>query len=231
MLDASGEVGSASDPSARAAWIAKTQKFVYDWKESVDGLWNSDDMPMRTERLSKELTAHLPSDSILVSDTGHSGIWTGTMIDFKSPDQSFIRCAGSLGWAFPAAIGAKAAAPDRPIITFAGDGAMWYHYMELDTAVRYGLNTVTVVNNNSSLNQERSLNVRNYGGDLPGSDELWKLTPTDFAPMAEQMGGFGITVTKPGDFEGALDQALNSGKPAVIDVKTHIQSIAPPAWD
>ena len=231
MLDASGEVGSASDPSARSAWIAKTQKFVYDWKESVDGLWNSDDMPMRTERLSKELTDHLPSDSILVSDTGHSGIWTGTMIDFKSPDQSFIRCAGSLGWAFPAAIGAKAAAPDRPIITFAGDGAMWYHYMELDTAVRYGLNTVTVVNNNSSLNQERGLNVRNYGGDLPGSDELWKLTPTDFAPMAEQMGGFGITVTKPGDFEGALDQALNSGKPAVIDVKTHIQSIAPPAWD
>jgi len=231
MLDASGEVGSASDPSARSAWIAKTQKFVYDWKESVDGLWNSDDMPMRTERLSKELTDHLPSDSILVSDTGHSGIWTGTMIDFKSPDQSFIRCAGSLGWAFPAAIGAKAAAPDRPIITFAGDGAMWYHYMELDTAVRYGLNTVTVVNNNSSLNQERGLNVRNYGGDLPGSDELWKLTPTDFAPMAEQMGGFGITVTKPEDFEGALDQALNSGKPAVIDVKTHIQSIAPPAWD
>ena len=231
MLDASGEVGSASDPSARSAWIAKTQKFVYDWKESVDGLWNSDDMPMRTERLSKELTDHLPSDSILVSDTGHSGIWTGTMIDFKSPDQSFIRCAGSLGWAFPAAIGAKAAAPDRPIITFAGDGAMWYHYMELDTAVRYGLNTVTVVNNNSSLNQERGLNVRNYGGDLPGSDELWKLTPTDFASMAEQMGGFGITVTKPGDFEGALDQALNSGKPAVIDVKTHIQSIAPPAWD
>ena len=231
MLNASGELGKARDDLARKAWVTKIQQLVTDWKSSVDHLWNSDDMPMRTERLSKELSNHLPSDSILISDTGHSGIWTGTMIDLKSPDQSFVRCAGSLGWAFPAAIGAKAAAPDRPVITFAGDGAMWYHYMELDTAVRYGLNTVTVINNNSSLNQERALNVRNYGGDLPGSDELWKLTPTDFAPMAEQMGGFGITVTKPTKFESALSEALESGKPAVIDVKTHIESIAPPAWN
>ncbi len=231
MLEASGEVGKASDEQARSAWITRTQQLVADWKASVDDLWNSDDDPMLTERLCKELSDHLPSDSILVADTGHSGIWTGTMIDFKSPDQSFIRCAGSLGWAFPAAIGAKAAAPDRPVITFAGDGALWYHFMELDTAMRYGLNTVTVVNNNHSLNQERGLNVRNYGGDLPGSDELWHLTDTDFAGLAENLGGFGVTVNKPSEFEGALDQAINSGKPAVVDVKTNIDSIAPPAWD
>ena len=231
MLDASSEVGSPGDEKQRATWVARTQQLVADWKASVDHLWNSNDMPMRTERLCKELSDHMPSDAILLSDTGHSGIWTGTMIDFTSPDQSFIRCAGSLGWAFPAAFGAKAAAPDRPVITFAGDGALWYHFMELDTGVRYGLNTVTVVNNNASLNQERGLNERNYGGPLPGSDELWKLTETDFAAMAEQMGGFGITVKKPRDFEGALDQALNAGKPAVIDVKTNIDSIAPAAWD
>jgi acetolactate synthase-1/2/3 large subunit len=231
MLDASGEVGTASDPAGRTLWINRIQELVGNWKAGVEDLWNSDDIPMRTERLSKELTDHMPSDTILVADTGHSGIWTGTMIDFTSPDQSFIRCAGSLGWAFPAAFGAKAAAPDRPVITFAGDGAMWYHFMEMDTGVRYGLNTVTVVNNNASLNQEQALNERNYGGALPGSDELWKLTEIDFAAMAEQMGGFGITVTAPGDFEGALDQALNAGKPAVIDVKTNIESIAPKAWD
>ena len=103
--------------------------------------------------------------------------------------------------------------------------------MEMDTGVRYGFNTVTVVNNNASLNQERALNERNYGGPHPGSDELRKLTNVDFAAMAEQMGGLGITVTKPTHFEGALDQALNAGKPAVIDVKTNIDSIAPKAWD
>ena len=129
MLDASSEVGSPGDEKQRATWVARTQQLVADWKASVDHLWNSNDMPMRTERLSKELSDHMPSDAILLSDTGHSGIWTGTMIDFTSPDQSFIRCAGSLGWAFPAAFGAKAAAPDRPVITFAGDGALWYHFM------------------------------------------------------------------------------------------------------
>jgi acetolactate synthase-1/2/3 large subunit len=231
MLDASGEVGVASDEAGRSSWISHVQQLVSDWKAAVEDLWNSDDSPMRTERLSKELTNHLPSDAILVADTGHSGIWTGTMIDLTSPDQSYIRCAGSLGWAFPAAFGAKAAAPDRPVITFAGDGALWYHFMEMDTGVRYGLNTVTVVNNNASLNQERGLNERNYGGPLPGSDELWKLTKADFAAMAEQMGGFGIRVDKPADFEGALDQALNAGKPAVIDVTTNIDSIAPAAWN
>ena len=59
---------------------------------------------------------------------------------------------------------------------------------------------------------------------------LWKLTNVDFAAMAEQMGGLGITVTEPTHFEGALDQALNADKPAVIDVKTNIDSIAPKAW-
>ncbi len=231
MLDASGEVGTPTDEQRRSSWISRVQQLVIDWKESVDHLWNSDDSPMRPERLCKELTDHMPDDAILVADTGHSGIWTGTMMDLTHPDQSYIRCAGSLGWAFPAAFGAKAAAPDRPVITFAGDGAMWYHFTELDTGIRYGLNTVTIVNNNASLNQERGLNERIYGGPLPGSDEMWKLTNADFAAMTESMGGFGITVEKPGELEGALDQALNAGKPAVIDVKTHIDGIAPKAWD
>lgn len=231
MLDASGEVGTATDEQQRSSWVSRVQQLVGEWKASVDHLWNSEDSPMRPERLCKEITDSLPSDAILVADTGHSGIWTGTMIDLTQPDQSYLRCAGSLGWAFPAAIGAKAAAPDRPVITFAGDGALWYHFLEMDTAVRYGINTVTVVNNNASLNQERNLNEVIYGGPLPGSDELWKLTSTNFAAMSESMGGFGITVDEPGDFQGALDQALNAGKPAVIDVRTHIEGIAPKAWD
>lgn len=231
MLDASGEVGSPGDEQQRSSWISRVQQLVGDWKDSVGHLWNSDDVPMRPERLCKELTDHMPSDAVLVADTGHSGIWTGTMVDLTHPDQSYIRCAGSLGWGFPAAFGAKAAAPDRPVICFTGDGGLWYHFTELDTGLRYGINTVTVVNNNASLNQERGLNERIYGGPLPGSDELWKLTNADFAAMAESMGGFGIRVEKPGEFEGALDQALNAGKPAVIDVKTHIDGIAPKAWD
>ena len=84
------------------------------------------------------------------------------MVDSKNPEQMFLRCAGSLGWAFPAAMGAKCAVPDRPVMCFTGDGGFWYHLSELETAARYGINTLTVVNNNHSLNQEKRGNERYY---------------------------------------------------------------------
>tara|TARA_R110002110_G_scaffold415612_1_gene651481 strand:- start:37682 stop:39352 length:1671 start_codon:yes stop_codon:yes gene_type:complete len=214
----------------RSTWLERTGALVAEWRAEVAPLMASDAVPFRTERLCAEYTAHLPSDAILVSDTGHSGIWTGTMIDLKHPGQSYIRCAGSLGWAFPAAMGAKCAAPDRPVICFAGDGAMWYHLTELETAVRCGINTVTVVNNNHALNQEKGINEATYGGQTLGSDDLWIFPESDFAKIAESMGGLGLTVEKPGDFEGALDQAISSGRPAIIDVKTDIDSITPDSW-
>jgi len=216
--------------ATRARWIEQVHEFVRAWRESVASFATSESTPMRPERLCKELTDLLPSDSILVSDTGHSGIWTGTMIDFKDAGQSYIRCAGSLGWGLPAAIGAKAAAPDRPVVCFTGDGGVWYHVTELETAARYGIPTITVVNNNASLNQEQALNENVYGGRTSGSDGLWMLTDADFAAMAETMGCVGISVNRPGELAGALDQALSAKKPVVIDVKTDIEGIAPKPW-
>jgi acetolactate synthase-1/2/3 large subunit len=220
----------APPSESRSKWVGRVQELVSNWRDSVKDVANSDAMPLRPERLCTELADVLPGNSILVSDTGHSGIWTGTMVDFKSPEQSYIRCAGSLGWAIPAAIGAKAAAPDRPVICFTGDGGSWYHWTELETALRNNLNTVTVINNNASLNQERGLNERIYGGALPGSDHMWKLRETDFAAMGNAMGLLGLTVTKPGQLDSAMDQALSANVPAVIDVKTDIEGIAPGAW-
>jgi acetolactate synthase-1/2/3 large subunit len=221
---------NTSPSAARTKWIKHVQGLVADWRKGAAEHYNSDVLPMRPERLCKELTDHMPEDTILVSDTGHSGIWTGTMIDFKQPGQSFIRCAGSLGWGLPAAIGAKCAAPDRPVVCFTGDGGVWYHMTEIETAVRYGINSVFVVNNNASLNQERHLNEDNYGARTSGSDELWMLPDIDFAAMAENMGALGIQVTRPGDMATALDKAISSNRPTVIDVKTHIDGIAPKAW-
>jgi len=216
--------------SNRKEWVEHVQQLVATWRDEVTPLANSDDLPIRPERLCKELTDLLPSDAILVSDTGHSGIWTGTMIDLTCDDQRYIRCAGSLGWGIPAAIGAKCAAPDRPVICFTGDGGVYYHLTELDTALRHGINTVTVVNNNASLNQEQELNESSYGRRCAASDRHWMLTDSDFAAIANAMGCFGIRVDKPSQLSGALDQALAAGRPAVIDVKTHIEGIAPKTW-
>lgn len=200
------------------------------WREEMGDLWSSDVEPVRPERLCKELTDHLPSNAILVSDTGHAGIWTGTMIDFSDPGQSFIRCSGSLGWGLPAALGAKCAAPDRPVLCFTGDGGIWYHIAELETAVRCDIPAVIVVNNNHSLNQEQGGVEKTYGGRTAGSDELWLFEDTDFAKVAESMGALGITVNKASEISGALDQAFSSGRPTVVDVKTHVEGISPPTW-
>ena len=214
----------------RTEWISRVQELVETWKKSVREVADSDITPMRPERLCRELADYLPSDAILVSDTGHAGIWTGTMLDLKHPDQMYIRCAGSLGWGLPAAMGAKCAQPSRPVLCFTGDGGIWYHMTELDTAQKNGINTVTVVNNNHSLNQEQGGVETVYGGRTPGSDELWLFPEADFAKMAESMDCFGITVNKPSELPDALDQAFAADRPALVDVKTHIEGIAPRAW-
>ena len=216
----------------RTEWVNRAQQLVQEWREEVAPLANSDAVPMRPERLCKEITDFLPDNGMLVSDTGHSGIWTGTMVDLNHPNQRFLRCAGSLGWAFPAALGAKCADPDRTVVCFTGDGGFWYHLSEVETAVRYGINTVTVVNNNHSLNQEKRGNERAYEsvGFTGNSDELWVFPDTNFAKLAEDMGGFGIRVEDPADLQDAMAQAAASGKPAIVDVVTDVEGIAPRAW-
>ena len=214
----------------RTEWVNRAQELVAEWREGVSEVSNSDGSPIRPERLCKELTDYLPSDAVLVSDTGHSGIWTGTMIDLKEQTQQYIRCAGPLGWGFPGALGAKCALPDRPVICFTGDGGFWYHMSELETALRYGINAVIVVNNNHSLNQEKRSNDRLYAGQPGNPEELWHMLDVDLAKLAQAIGCFGIRVDQPGQIQSALEQAIASGKPAVIDVVSDIEGIAPPAW-
>ena len=158
LIEALEPRGPATD------WVGRARQLVGEWRAEAEPMLNSDASPIRPERICKEITESLPADALVVSDTGHSGIWTSTMIDLTSPGQGYIRCAGSLGWGFPAALGAKCAAPERPVLCFTGDGGFWYHIAELETAVRYGINTVTVVNNNRALNQEKRGTERAYAG-------------------------------------------------------------------
>ena len=222
--------GQADASEGKKVWLARVGELVGGYKQESSEHYNSDVLPMRPERLCKELSDRLPDDAILLSDTGHAGVWCAQMIDLKKPEQSFLRAAGSLGWALPAAMGAKCAAPHRPVICFTGDGGVWYHMMELDTARKTGINTVTLINNNHSLNQEQGGIEGTYGQRSSESDAHWLFPDQNFVRMAESIDCFGVTVNKPSELEGALEQALNAGKPAVIDVKTHIEGIADRAW-
>ena len=215
LIEALEPIGGRND------WVSRAQELVKDWREEVAPRSNSEAVPIIPERLCNELTKFLPEDSLLVSDTGHAGIWTGSMVDLNHQGQGYIRCAGSLGWGLPGAIGVKCAAPDRPVVCFTGDGGLWYHIGELETAVRYNIPVVTVVNNNRGLLQNKRGDDRGYANvDGADSSELWQFNDVDLAKVAESMGALGIRVDRPGDIQSALEQALASGRPAVVDVVT-----------
>jgi len=212
-------------------WLKRVQGYVREWRSEVVAQRNSDAVPIRPERICKEISEFLPSDGVVVSDTGHSGIWTGTMIEFNKPGQRYIRCAGSLGWAFPASLGVKCALPDKPVVCFTGDGGFYYHLAELETARRFGIQAVIVVNDNHSLNQEIRLFDAAYGGKQRGrAREMWVFEEVDLAKVAEAMGCLGIRVERPSDLKPALERAFASGKPAVIDVVSDIDALAARAW-
>jgi acetolactate synthase-1/2/3 large subunit len=212
----------------RTAWVKEAQAICREWTAKYAPALASDAVPIRPERICSELSRHLPEDAIVVVDTGHAGMWMGGMFDLMSPRQSYLRSAGHLGWAFPAGLGAKCGVPERPVVTFTGDAGFWYHIAEVETAVRWKINAVTVVNNNSGGNQSKRGFDRAYGGtQTEQARELWTYNKVDFARLAEDMGALGIRVEKPGEIAGALAQALAANRPAVIDVVTDIDALAP----
>jgi acetolactate synthase-1/2/3 large subunit len=155
-------------------------------------------------------------------------MWMGGMYDLTSPKQNYMRSAGHLGWAFPAGLGAKCACPERPVVTFTGDAGLWYHIAEIETAARWRINAVTVVNNNSSGNQSKRGFDRVYGGtQTEQAREMWTFSKVNFARIAEDMGAVGIRVEKPADIGPAIERALKANRPAIIDVVTDIEALAP----
>jgi acetolactate synthase I/II/III large subunit len=221
----------ASPSGGRSEWVQHTRQLVKEWRAEVEPLMASDAVPMRPERICRVLTDSLPEDAVLVADTGHAGLWTSTMVDLTKPGQRYIRCAGTLGWAFPAALGAKCALPDKPVICFTGDGGFYYHLPELETAARMGIAAVILVNNNRSLQQVKRLVDSTYDGNPEGKgDDQWVFDDVNFARLAEDMGCVGIRVEQPGQLRPALERALACGKPAVVDVVSDRFALPAKPW-
>jgi acetolactate synthase-1/2/3 large subunit len=238
-------VGVCGDPRAAAEDLATAidgpASGWVDWRKAArarfDAWWatreemrHASDRPMHVDIVCAALSELLPEDAILVADTGYSGIWTGTMVELRSPGQVYLRAAGSLGWAFPASIGAKCAAPDRPVVCFSGDGAFYYHLGELETARRLGLPLVVIVNNNACFGQGLYRVRALYQGREGDPDSLLNHGPTNFADVARAFGCEGIRVEDPADVRPAISRALAMKAPVVVDIATAVESRAPDAW-
>jgi acetolactate synthase-1/2/3 large subunit len=206
---------------SREAWIQRVHEVVHEWENEAKILLESEAVPIHPARLCRNLTQTLPDNAILFADTGYSAMWTGKLISLSNPEQNYYRAAGSLGWAFPASLGAKCAALERPVICFTGDGGFWYHLSELETALRWDINTVTVVNNNSGLLQGLEGINQAYGEYQGHKEHMYKFREVNFAQIAQEIGCLGIRVEHPNEIISAFKEALSVNKPVVVDVVTN----------
>jgi len=230
VLAAMLKLADRASAKKREPWIKEISALRAEWYAKYKSALESDQAPIHPARICAELTRLVPDDGIVVVDTGHAGMWMGGMYDLRVPTQSYMRSAGHLGWAFPAGLGAKAACPDRPVVCLTGDAGFWYHIAEVETAVRWKLNSITVVNNNGGGNQSKRGFDRAYGGtQTEKARELWTYNPMNFARLAEDMGALGIRVERASDIAPALKRALAADRPVVIDVVSDIELLAPTA--
>ena len=205
----------AAAESPRAQEIATMTE---EWRAEFAPQMESNATPIRTPRLFREIQKILDDDTIVVVDAGSSSYWAPAYLDLKPEHQAlYPRGYAALGSAFPMALGAQMAAPDKKVISISGDGAYGYNIMELETAMRMKLPVVCVVVNNHTLGMERR-GYLSYAGEIP--PEAVNFSPQDFSKIAQAYDCFGIRVENPGDIGAAIAAALASGKPAIIDVLT-----------
>lgn len=219
-----------ASPRANTEWLAQVADIVRRWWSQLTPA-TLEAEPIRPERICADLSQELPDDAVVVADTLQAGLWAGSYLRLRSSGQQFIRCAGSLGWGLPAAIGAKCAVADRAVVCFTGDGGVYYHLSELETAARYGINVVIVVNNNGCYGGERHMWQAAYSShqETPSAD-VWTFGDIDFAKIGSEFGCAGIRVSHPGDIAPAIAKGLAATRPTVIDVVSDPAAIADKGW-
>ena len=168
--------------------------------------------------------AHLEEDAILVADTGYSAAWAGALADIRSAGRNFLRADGSLGWAFPGALGAQLAAPDRQVVCVIGDGGFGYHVGDIETAIRIGLPVVVIILNNGTLAFEQHVQHLLYGKVVP---EVNDFVDVDYGAIARAFGANGFRVRNIEEFDAALAVGLLRTAPTIIDAMIDPEAIAP----
>jgi acetolactate synthase-1/2/3 large subunit len=204
-------------PEAWGAWADEVRQAVAAWRRTVDRVANRPPgQPLHPAAVVQALGRMLQPEDIVVADTGYMGAWTGACYPVRAPGRHYIRAAGSLGWALPAAMGAQLARPQRRVVCVSGDGGMGYHIGELETALRCRIPVVVVVLNNRSLAFEYHEQKYNWQNQIVA--EVNDFVDVDYGAVARAFGARGSRVETLEQFAQALEEALRDAAPTVIDV-------------
>lgn len=181
--------------------------------------------PMNPRRVLYELAKALPDNGIVCTDIGNVASTANSYFNFKKGRKHIAALTfGNTGFSYPAALGAKLAAPDCPVINIVGDGAWGMSLHEVSTAVQENIPVIACVFHNTAWCAEKKNQVDFYNNRFIGVD----IEAPDFAEVAIAMGAFGKHVFKPEDVAPALEEAIASGRPAVLEFEVDGTQLAPP---
>jgi pyruvate dehydrogenase (quinone) len=197
------------------SFLEQAQDGMKEWWELMRTRAMRDDVPIKPQRVAWELSELAADDAILSADSGTNTIWAARQ--FKIRKNQKFSCSGTLATmacALPYSIAAKLAFPERQSIAFVGDGGFVMLMGEFLTAVKYKLPIIVVIIKNNTLGQIKWEQIVFLGNPEYGCE----LHNPNFAKFAEACGGIGFTVERPEDIRPALEQAIASGKPALVEV-------------
>ncbi|MBI2361490.1 MAG: thiamine pyrophosphate-binding protein [Deltaproteobacteria bacterium] len=171
-------------------------------------------VPIKTRRLLKDIGETVPQDAIVSVGGGRHSHFIGQQLPIHTPRSSLRSVGfGAIGFAFPAALGGKLAAPNRQVLCLVGDGDFSMVMQDLETAVREKINVITVIFNDFSYSSVKILQGHHFGRTI-GVD----YTNPDFAKFAEICGARGFRVERPSEIKPALEASLRENRPCVLDV-------------
>ena len=230
------DVGIATDAKVALRHLAQALR-----GHTVQNTWGEDklqDIKRRARERIREaapeqlavvegLREAIPEEGIVVSGITSIGAW-GTIAYPAIRPRTYITASymGTLGFAFPTALGAKVGNPDAPVVALCGDGGFLYAVAELATAVQYGINVVAVVFNNRQYGSTKRDQDLHYGERVIGTE----LHNPDFPRLAESFGARGIKVERLDELPGAVREAIKGNRPTVVEVEVPDKALDPPYY-
>ncbi len=206
ILDRLGSVGTSADWTSRAE----------DAKKRCTCVQNIEGSPIAPQMVMREINKILDDDTIVTTDVGQNQMWAMHYLKIEHPRQLLSSGTfGTMGYGLPAAIGAKAARPDKNVIAITGDGGFQMVMQEMSTSLAEDLPVTVVLLNNGTLGMVRQWQ-KLFWNERYSATTL-KCEP-DFVKMAEAFGAEGIRVERPGEIGDALKQARECGRSCIVEI-------------
>ena len=225
LLEQSRSVLSGWRKGMAGEIAAEIKELKTKWMQSWNPRLTSDEVPLNPYRVCWDVTHQLdPKKTVVLHDAGVTRAYVSHHYEALNP-LGFIGFGGTsaMGWSTPAALGAKLGNPDKTVVNFTGDGSFGMTGMEIETAARNDIRTLTIILNNESLGASRETLHDRFRGH-----EIGIALRGDYAGVARALGAFGERVDKPADLQPALARALAHEGPAVLEIG--VKPLEPRPW-